>query len=46
MHFCLLLGIWAKKFSKNLSSKCNQKLVDNAKQSATDALKVASKRAI
>ena len=32
--------------SKNLSSKYSQKLLDHAKQSATDALKTASKRAI
>ena len=32
--------------SKNLSSKYSQKLLDHAKQSATDVLKTASKRAI
>ena len=32
--------------SKKLSSKYSQKLLDHAKQSATDALKTASKRAI
>ena len=32
--------------SKNLSSQYSQKLLDHAKQSATDALKTASKRAI
>ena len=32
--------------SKNLISQYNQKLLDHAKQSATDALKTASKRAI
>ena len=32
--------------SKNLSSKYSQKLLDHAKQSATNALKTASKRAI
>ena len=32
--------------SKNLSSKYSQKLIDHAKQSATDALKTASKREI
>ena len=31
--------------SKNLSNKYSQKLVDYAKQSVTDALKTASKRA-
>ena len=30
-----------KNISKNLSNKCSQKLVDHAKQSATDALKTA-----
>ena len=35
-----------KNKSKTLSSKYNQKLIDHAKQSATDALKTASKRAI
>ena len=32
--------------SKNLSSTYNLKILDRAKQSATDALKIASKRAI
>ena len=31
-----------KKISKNLSGKHSQKLVDHAKQSATDMLKTAS----
>ena len=35
-----------KKFSKTLSGKYNQKLLDHAKQSTTDALKTTSKRAI
>ena len=35
-----------KYISKDLSSKNGQKLLDYAKQSATDALKTASKRAI
>ena len=34
-----------KNISKNLTSKYNQKLINHAKQSATDALKTASKRA-
>ena len=49
MDFCLLLKIWAKileKKGKNLSSKYSQKILDHAKQSATDALKNSSKRAI
>ena len=33
-----------KKISKNLSSKYSHKLFDHAKQSATDALKNASKK--
>ena len=32
-----------KNISKNLSSRFNQKLLDHAKQSATDALKTFSK---
>ena len=35
-----------KNIKKNLSTKFSQKLLDNAKQSATDALKTLSKRAI
>ena len=35
-----------KNISKNLSSKYSQKLLDHAKQSATGALKNASKRLI
>ena len=35
-----------KNKSKNLSSQYNQKLFDHAKQSATDAIKTASKSAI
>ena len=31
---------------KNLSGKCSQKLIDHAKQSATDALKATSKKVI
>ena len=33
-------------FAKNLNNKYSQKLVDFAKKSATDAFKIASKRAI
>ena len=36
----------AKNKSENLKSKYNQKVVDHTKQSATDAIKTASKRAI
>ena len=35
-----------KNISKNLSGKYSQKLLDHAKQSAADALKITSKRAI
>ena len=38
--------IIGKNISKNLSSKCSQKCINHAKQSATDALKTGSKRAI
>ena len=37
---------FAKNISTNLSNKYGQKLVDGAKKSATDTLKIASKRAI
>ena len=33
-------------FARNLNNKYDQKLVDSAKKSATDAFKIASKRAI
>ena len=35
-----------ESISKTLSGKCSQKLLDHAKQSATDVLKTASKRVI
>ena len=35
-----------KNIRKNLSNKYSQRLIDHAKQSATDTLKTASKRAI
>ena len=37
---------FAKNIDRNLSNKYGQKLVDTAKKSATDALKIARKRAI
>ena len=37
---------FAKTIGKNVSNKYGQKLVDSAKKSATDTLKIASKRAI
>ena len=48
MDFCLLLKNvgknLGKSISKNLSGEYSQKLLDHAKQSATDALKTASKK--
>ena len=45
--FCLLPKIWVtKNISKNLSGKYIKKLLDHAKQSATDTFKIASERAI
>ena len=41
MDFCLLLKLWVK-----ISGKYSQKLIDDAKQSATDAFKTVSKRSI
>ena len=35
-----------KNIVRNLSNKYGQKLVDTAKKSATDAFKIASKRAV
>ena len=37
---------FAKNISRNLSNKYGQKLVDTPKKSVTDALKIASKRAV
>ena len=46
LSFARNLGTHATKIVKNLNNKYSQKLVDSAKKSATDALKIASKRAI
>ena len=50
MYFCLLQKNMGKNIgknvSKNLSGKYSQKLLGHAKQSAVDAFKTASKRAI
>ena len=46
MDFCFLPKIWAKYMGKNLSGKYSHKLLDHAKQSATDTLKTTSERAI
>ena len=37
---------FAKNMGKSLSNKYGQKIIDNAKKSTTDAIKIASKRAI
>ena len=37
---------FAKNMGKNLSNKYSQKLLDSAKKSTTDAIEIASKRAI
>ena len=50
MYFCHLQKNMGKNIgknvSKNLSGKYSQKLLGHAKQSAADAFKTASKRAI
>ena len=50
MDFYLLLKIWVqnlgKNISKNWSGKDSHKLLDHAKQSASNTLKTASKRAL
>ena len=45
MDVCLLCKNTSTNISKTVSGKYSQKLLDHAKQSATDALKTASKRA-
>ena len=44
--FARNLGTYSIKVAKNLNNKYGQKLAGSAKKSATDALKIASKRAI
>ena len=46
LSFARSMGTHATKVAKNLNNKYGQKLVDTAKKSATDALKIAGKRAI
>ena len=46
LSFAKNMGTHATKFAKNLNNKYGQKLVDAAKKSATDALKIACKRVI
>ena len=45
LFFARNLGTHATKVAKNVNNKYGQKLADSAKKSATDALKVAGKRA-
>ena len=46
LSFARNLGTHSIKVAKNLNNKYGQKLADSAKKSATDALKIAGKRAI
>ena len=46
LSFAKNIGTHAAKAAKNMSNKYSQKYVNTAKQSATDAIKTASKRAI
>ena len=46
LSFARNIGTHATKVAKNLNNQYNQKLVDSAKISATDAFKIASNRAI
>ena len=45
LSFARNLGTQATKVAKNLNNKYGKKLADSAKKSATDALKIAGKRA-
>ena len=46
LFFARILGTHAIKVAKNLNNKYGQKLADPAKESATDTLKIAGKRAV
>ena len=46
LYFAKNIGAHVTKVAKNLNNKYGQKLTDSAKKSATDALKIAGKRAI
>ena len=46
LSFARNLGTHATKVAKNLNNKYGQKFADSAKNSATDTLKIAGKRAI
>ena len=43
LSFAKNIGTHATKVPRNMSNKYNQKLLDNAKKSTTDAIKTASK---
>ena len=45
LSFARNLGAHSIKVAKNLNNRYSQKLADSAKKSATDAFKIASKRA-
>ena len=46
LSFAKNMGTHATNVAKNLNNKYGQKLVDTAKESVTDALKIAGKKAI
>ena len=46
LSFARNIGTHATKAAKNLNNNYGQQLADSAKKSATDALKIAGKRAI
>ena len=46
LSFAKNMGTHATKVARNLNNKYGQKLANSTKKSATDALKIASKRAI
>ena len=46
LSFAENMSTHATKFAKNLNNKYGQRIVDTAKKSATDALKIAGERAI
>ena len=46
LSFARNIGTHATNVAKNMSNKYGQKLADPAKKYATDAIKIASKRAI
>ena len=46
LSFARNLGTHSIKVAKNVNNKYGQKLADSAKKSATDAFKIASKRAL